>query len=71
MSDEPHKAKLLSRFTRPPKSTDDLPLSPRCKLILYQRNVLFKVSLNLIAKDLTLTWANENIDNTVSKSIRQ
>ena len=43
----------------------------KSKLLLYHRLVLSKLSWHFTIADLGKTWANENIDNFVSKYIRQ
>ena len=46
-------------------------LHPKNKLLLYHRYVLSKVSWHFTVADLSKTWVIENLDNLVSKYIRQ
>ena len=71
MTNGSHKEKLLSIFPNLLKEIDDLPLHPKNKLLLYHRYVLSKVSWHFIVVDLSKTWVIENLDNLVSKYIRQ
>ena len=66
-----HKERLLSMFPSLLKEIDDLPLHPKNKLLLYHRYVLSKVSWHFTVADLSKTWVIENLDNLVSKYIRQ
>ena len=58
-------------FTELLKEIDSLPLHPKNKLLLYSRFVLSKVSWHFTVADLSKTWVTENLDNLVSKYIRQ
>ena len=71
MSNQVHKNKLSSLFTELLKEIDSLPLHPKNKLLLYSRFVLSKVSWHFTVADLSKTWVTENLDNLVSKYIRQ
>ena len=71
MSSQIHKNKLSSLFTELLKEIDSLPLHPKNKLLLYSRFVLSKVSWHFTVADLSKTWVTENLDNLVSKYIRQ
>ena len=71
MSNQVHKDKLSTLFTVLLKEIDSLPLHPKSKLLLYSRFVLSKVSWHFTVADLSKTWVTENLDNLVSKSIRQ
>ena len=71
MTNGSHKEKLLSMFPSLLKEIDDLPLHPKNKLLLYHRYVLSKVSWHFTVADLSKTWVIENLDNLVSKYIRQ
>ena len=53
------------------KEINDLPLHPKNKLLLYHRYVLSKVSWHFTVADLSKAWVIENLDNLVSKYIRQ
>ena len=71
MSNQVHRTKLSSLFTELLKEIDSLPLHPKNKLLLYNRYVLSKVSWHFTVADLSKTWVTENLDNFVSKYIRQ
>ena len=71
MSNQVHKDKLSSLFTELRKEIDSLPLHLKNKLLLYSRFVLSKVSWHFTVADLSKTWVTENLDNLVSKYIRQ
>ena len=71
MSNQVHKDKLSTLFTELPKEIDSSPLHPKSKLLLYSRFVLSKVSWHFTVADLSKTWVTENLDNLVSKYIRQ
>ena len=65
MSNQVHKNKPSSLFTELLKEIDSLPLHPKNKLLLYSRFALSKVSWHFAV------WVTENLDNLVSKYIRQ
>ena len=44
---------------------------PKNKLLLYHRHALSKLSWHFTVTDLGKTWISENLDNIVSKYIRQ
>ena len=71
MSNQVHKDKLSTLFTELLKEIDSLPLHPKNKLLLYSRFALSKVSWHFTVADLSKTWVTENLDNLVSKYIRQ
>ena len=71
MSNQVHKNKHSSLFTQLLKEIDSLPLRPKNKLLLYSWYVLSIVSWHFIVADLSETWVTENLDNLVSKYIRQ
>ena len=53
------------------RKLDDIPCHPKNKLLLYHRFVLSKLSWRFTVADLGKTWVTENVDNLVSKYIRQ
>ena len=71
MSNQVHKNKLSSLFTELLKEIDSLPLHPKNNLLLYSRFVLCKFSRHFTVADPSKTWVAENLDNLVSKYIRQ
>ena len=46
-------------------------IHPKNKLLLYHRYVHSKISWHFTVTDLGMTWTSENLDNIVSKYIRQ
>ena len=68
MSNQVHQNKLSSLFTELLKKLDS---SPKNKLLLYSRFVLCKASWHFTVADLSKTRVTENLDNLVSKYIRQ
>ena len=71
MSNAVHKSELLEILGPLMSDIDMLPIHPKNKLLLYQRHVLSKLSWHLTVADLSKTWVCENLDNKVSKYIRQ
>ena len=71
MSNAMHKSELLKILGSLMSDIDMLPIHPKNKLFLYQRHVLSKLSWHLTVADLSKTWVCENLDNKVSKYIRQ
>ena len=53
------------------RKINDLPFHPKDKLLLYHRFVLSKISWDLTIADISQNWIVENLDNIVSKYIRQ
>ena len=53
------------------KKVDSLYIHPRNKLLLYHRYVLSKISWHFTVTDLGKTWISENLDNIISRYIRQ
>ena len=53
------------------KKIDALNFHPRNKLLLYDCHVLSKISWHVTVADLGKTWISENLDNIVTKYVRQ
>ena len=66
-----HMSKVLQLITGLMRKIDEIPCHPKNKLLLYHRFVLSKISWHFTIADLGKTWVSENIDNLVSKYIRQ
>ena len=66
-----HKEILKSSLQTMLKAVDSLYIHPKNKLLLYHRYVLSKISWHFTVTDLGKTWISENLDNIVSKYIRQ
>ena len=71
MTNQEHNSDLLSSLSNMLKQIDSQPLHAKNKLRLYHNFVLSKISWNLTVADLSKTWVVENLDNLVSKYIRQ
>ena len=71
MSNEKRKSELVEVLESLMSDIDKLPMYPKNKLLLYQRYILSKISWNLTVANISKTWVCENLDNTVSKYIRQ
>ena len=50
---------------------DPLPVLPKNKLLLYQRYILSKLSWHLTVATLPKTWVIQNVDNVVTRFVRQ
>ena len=50
---------------------DQLPLHPKCKVLLYSRHLLSKISWHFILADLSKTWASESRDNIAVSYVRR
>ena len=66
-----HLSEVLQLVTDLMRKLDDIPCHPKNKLLLYHRFVLSTSSWHFTIADLGKTWVTENIDNLVSKYIRQ
>ena len=66
-----HLSEVLQLVTDLMRKLDDIPCHPKNKLLLYHRFVLSKLSWHFTIADLGNTRVTENIDNLVSKYIRQ
>ena len=64
-------SEILQLVTDLMRKLDDIPCHPKNKLLLYHRFVISKLSWHFTIVDLGKTWVTENVDNLVSKYIRQ
>ena len=64
-------SEVLQLVTDLMRKLDDIPCHPKNKLLLYHRFVLSKLSWYFTIADLGKTWVTEDVDNLVSKYIRQ
>ena len=71
MTNSMHKSKLTAEPNKILSQIDLLPLHPKCKILLYSRHLLSKISWHFTVADLTKTWVSENLDNTVASYIRR
>ena len=71
MDNKDHKDFLISNLQTLLKKIDTFNIHPRNKLLLYDRYVLSKISWHLTVADIGKTWISENLDNIVTKYVRQ
>ena len=71
MDNKDHKELAKSSLQTMLKTIDSLNIHPRNRLLLYDRYVLSKLSWHLTVTDLGKTWICENLDNIVTKYVRQ
>ena len=71
MDNKDHKEILKSSLQTMLKTVDSFYIHPKSKLFLYHCYVLSKISWLFTVTDLGKTWISENLDNIVSKYIRQ
>ena len=66
-----HLSEILQLVTGLMCKINEIPCHSKNKLLLCHRFVLCKISWHFSIADLGKTWVTENIDNLVSKHIRQ
>ena len=66
-----HMSAVLHLITGLMRKIDEIPCHPKNKLMLFHRFVLYKISWHSTIADPGKTWIAGNIDNLVSKYIRQ
>ena len=71
MDNKDHKDFLISNLHTLLKKIDTFNIHPRNKLLLYDRYVLSKISWHLTVADIGKTWISENLNNIVTKYVRQ
>ena len=71
MDNKDHTELITSSLQTMLKTIDSLNIHPRNRLLLYDRYVLSKLSWHLTVADLGKTWICENLDNIVTKYVRQ
>ena len=71
MNNKDHKDFLISNLHALLKEIDTLNIHPRNKLLLCDRYVPSKISWHVTVADLGKTWISENLDNVVTKYVRQ
>ena len=71
MDNEVHKEKLKSSLPDMSTRIDALPVLPKNKLLLYQRYILSKLSWHLTVATLPKPWVIQNLDNVVTRFVRQ
>ena len=70
MDNKDHKELVKSSLQTMLKTIESLNIHPRNRLLLYDRQVLSKLSWHLKVTDLGKTWICENLDNIVTKYVR-
>ena len=72
MDNKDHRELVKSSLQTLLKTIDSLNIHPRNRLLLYDRHVLSKLSWHLLTvTGLGKTWICENLDNIVTKCVRQ
>ena len=71
MDNTDHMSILLDTINDLMLKIDCLPCHPKNKLLLYHHFVLSKLAWHLTIADLSKTWVAENLDNVVSRYVRQ
>ena len=71
MNNDEHISSLKSSFSNFPSKIDSLPILPQNKLRLYQTYILSKVSWDFTVTNISKTWVIQNLDNIVSRNIRE
>ena len=66
-----HMSEVLDVLQELMSRIDSLSCHPKNKLLIYHQFVLSKLSWHLTVPDLSKTWAVQNLDNIVTKYIRQ
>ena len=66
-----HKDILLSTLIAMLKNIDSLTVDPINMLLLHDRYILSKICWHLTVADLGKTWISGNLDNIVTKYVRQ
>ena len=66
-----HRSEVLQLITNLIRKLDEIPCHPKNKLFMYHRFVRSKLSWHFTIANLGKIWVAENIDNLVSKYIRQ
>ena len=70
MDNSDQKHELLSVTERLLEKIDLLPLHPRCKLELYGKYVLPKISWHLTIIDINITWVKQTLDMIYHNTFR-
>ena len=70
MDNQNHMAEVLDLLNDVMQKIDSLSCHPKNKLLIYHRFVLSKLSWHLTIADLSKTWVVQNLDNVVSKYVR-
>ena len=71
MDNNDHMSTLLSTIKDLMIKTDNLPCHPKCKLLLYHRFVLSKLSWHLTIANLSKIWVIDNLDNIITSYVRK
>ena len=71
MDNQIHMSEVLNLLLDLMNKIDSLSCHPKSKLLIYYQFVLSKLSCHLTVADLRKTWIAQNLDNIVTKYIRQ
>ena len=71
MENQEHKDHLTSSLLEMLKVIDSLKIHPRNKILLFNQYILSKLSWDLTVANLSKTWVCENLDQLVTKFVRQ
>ena len=71
MNNDDHMASLKTSFSSMLSEIDSLPVLPQNNLRLYQAYLLSKVSWDFTVTNISKTWVIQNLDNLVSRYIRE
>ena len=71
MNNDEHMSSLKSSFSNLLSDIDALPILPQNKLRLYQTYLLSKASWDFTVSNISKTWVVQNLDNIVSRYIRE
>ena len=71
MNNDEHMSSLKTSFSNLLSDIDSLPILPQNKLRLYQTYLLSKASWDFTVSNISKTWVIQNLDNIVSRYIRE
>ena len=71
MNNDKHMSSLKSSFSDMLSEIDSLPILPQNKLRLYQTYLFSKVSWDFTVTNISKSWVVQNLDNLVSRYIRE
>ena len=66
-----YKSKLTAELHKILSQIDILPLHQACKILLYSRHLLSKISWHITVADLSKTWVSDCLENMIASYIRR
>ena len=69
MSNKQHNEDLTSDTKDFLKRTEELPIHPKNKMLIYHRYILSKLSWNLTIADIDMTWIKQSLDSIVNQYV--